>query len=258
MLKTQTLYKRYQPITSDSAINISYNYYNQSGDKEKLARTLLYRGNVRIGMGKAMEAMQDYKMAEEIVANVNDEVLRHNVFFVLSHIYSTHSEYSLALEYLKRARRCAIKARRNDYLVYDYKLTSVVYYYLAQYDSSYFYINKSIDAIKLIPAKPAKNRAHIWTGLGVSCYMMNDYKKAKLALEKSISIIPLGSAYAALARIYLKERDTLKAVRTLEEGLKVLKDRGILESGDLVVVSGGSKLLNAGTESRIACGMIRI
>lgn len=51
--------------------------------------------------------------------------------------------------------------------------------------------------------------------------MMNDYKKAKLALEKSISIIPLGSAYAALARIYLKERDTLKAVRTLEEGLKV-------------------------------------
>ena len=221
LLKTQTLYKRYQPITSDSAINISYNYYNQSGDKEKLARTLLYRGNVRIGMGKAMEAMQDYKMAEEIVANVNDEVLRHNVFFVLSHIYSTHSEYSLALEYLKRARRCAIKARRNDYLVYDYKLTSVVYYYLAQYDSSYFYINKSIDAIKLIPAKPAKNRAHIWTGLGVSCYMMNDYKKAKLALEKSISIIPLGSAYAALARIYLKERDTLKAVRTLEEGLKV-------------------------------------
>ena len=46
--------------------------------------------------------------------------------------------------------------------------------------------------------------------------------------------------------------------KTVEEGLKVLKDRGILESGDLVVVSGGSKLLNAGTESRVACGIIRI
>ena len=46
--------------------------------------------------------------------------------------------------------------------------------------------------------------------------------------------------------------------KTVEEGLKKLKRRKILESGDLVVVSGGSKLLNAGTESRIACGMIRI
>ena len=46
--------------------------------------------------------------------------------------------------------------------------------------------------------------------------------------------------------------------KTVEKGLKALKEQGILETGDLVVVSGGSKLLNAGTESRIACGMIRI
>ena len=46
--------------------------------------------------------------------------------------------------------------------------------------------------------------------------------------------------------------------KTVEVGLKALKEQGILETGDLVVVSGGSKLLNAGTESRIACGMIRI
>ncbi len=46
--------------------------------------------------------------------------------------------------------------------------------------------------------------------------------------------------------------------KTVEKGLKLLKEQGILESGDLVVVSGGSKLLNAGTESRIACGIIRI
>ena len=46
--------------------------------------------------------------------------------------------------------------------------------------------------------------------------------------------------------------------KTVEEGLKKLKEMKVLESGDLVVVSGGSKLLNAGTESRIACGIIRI
>ena len=45
---------------------------------------------------------------------------------------------------------------------------------------------------------------------------------------------------------------------TVEAGIKKLKAKKILEKGDLVVVSGGSKLLNAGTESRVACGMIRI
>ena len=56
--------------------------------------------------------------------------------------------------------------------------------------------------------------------------------------------------------IYIEPQETTD--KTVEVGLKKLKQKKILEKGDLVIVSGGSKLLNAGTESRIACGMIRI
>ena len=56
--------------------------------------------------------------------------------------------------------------------------------------------------------------------------------------------------------IFVEAQETTD--KTVEVGLKQLKKDKILESGDLVIVSGGSKLLNAGTESRIACGMIRI
>ena len=56
--------------------------------------------------------------------------------------------------------------------------------------------------------------------------------------------------------IFIEAQETTD--KTVEVGLKQLKKNKILESGDLVIVSGGSKLLNAGTESRIACGMIRI
>jgi len=56
--------------------------------------------------------------------------------------------------------------------------------------------------------------------------------------------------------IFVETQETTD--KTVEVGLKQLKKDKILESGDLVIVSGGSKLLNAGTESRIACGMIRI
>ena len=44
----------------------------------------------------------------------------------------------------------------------------------------------------------------------------------------------------------------------VEEGIRKLKERDILEKGDLVIVSSGAKILNAGSESRIACGIIRI
>ena len=80
LLKTQTMYKAYQPIKTDSQINISCDYYKRSNDKEKYARSLLYRGNVRADLGKAVEAMKDYKTAEEIMNDVDDDVLKHNIF----------------------------------------------------------------------------------------------------------------------------------------------------------------------------------
>lgn len=221
LLLTQALFKNYQPISSDSLINISCDYYKKSNEKEKYARSLLYRGNLRLEMGKDVEAMKDYKTAEGISEQLDDDVLKHNVFFAISYINSIHSEFSLALDYLKKAKECATKAGRNDYLVYDYQHTSIVYYNMAKYDSSYFYINKSIQYINLIPEKPVLYRAHLWTNLGVTCYMLNDFEKAKQALEKSISVIPLGSTYATLARISLKEKDTVAAIRQLEEGMKV-------------------------------------
>lgn len=227
LLKTQALYTNYIPIASDSLINISYDYYKCNGSKERLARTLLYRGNLRVDLGMTAEAMKDYKAAEENVKDVDDEILRHKIFFVISYVNSIHSEYSLALDYLKKAIICSRRAGRNDYLTYDYQKMAAFYYNMAQYDSSLYYINKSIDAINSIPDRPKKNRAQIWTGLGVTCYMMNDLNKAEQALEKSMSIIPLGSTYAALARISLKKKDTLAAIKQLEDGLEISENRKV-------------------------------
>ena len=44
----------------------------------------------------------------------------------------------------------------------------------------------------------------------------------------------------------------------VQSGIEKLKKQGVLENGDLVVVSGGAKLLKGETDSKIACGIIRI
>ncbi len=45
---------------------------------------------------------------------------------------------------------------------------------------------------------------------------------------------------------------------TVEKGIEKLKSKGMLESGDLIVLAGGNKLLNNATESKIVSGVARI
>ncbi|MBO5478990.1 MAG: pyruvate kinase [Clostridia bacterium] len=45
---------------------------------------------------------------------------------------------------------------------------------------------------------------------------------------------------------------------TVEKGIEKLKSKGILESGDLIVLAGGNKLLNNAKESKIVSGVARI
>ena len=56
--------------------------------------------------------------------------------------------------------------------------------------------------------------------------------------------------------VFVEAKENIDA--TVEAGIQKLKDKEILESGDLVVVSGGAKLLNTETNSKIACGIVRI
>ena len=56
--------------------------------------------------------------------------------------------------------------------------------------------------------------------------------------------------------VFVEPRDNPN--ETVQEGIKVLKERGILEKKDMVVVSGGSKLLDDEKNSQIACGIIKI
>ena len=85
-------------------------------------------------------------------------------------------------------------------------------------------------------------------GIGTACPVLaiTDNRRTFYQLGLAWNVTP----------IYVEAQETTD--KTVEEGLKKLKRQKILESGDLVVVSGGSKLLNAGTESRVACGIIRI
>lgn len=224
LLKAQCLYKSYQPISSDSIINLPINYYTDHMDKKKLAQSYFYRAGIRYDLGNGKEALNDLKRAEELIKmSKEDDLLCHNIYFLIAHINSFYHEYLLALKYSQIALNYSKRTHKSKHLLYDYDQLSTCYYNLGNTDSSLFYMNKSISMIDKLPKEPKQNRAAIWGNLGISYYNI-DKAKSKQLMEKSLSIFPTANVYAALARIYLQDRDTTEARKLFLKGIDASKD----------------------------------
>ena len=242
LLETQCQYKLYMPIHSDSIINRAETYYRKTVDKEKLARSLFYKSGVLSDIGKKAEALQCLKQAEVLVRNLSEDYLSHNVYYQLASLNSYYQEYQLALDNIKKAMFYASKANRMLYLAYDYEKAAVYYGNLGLSDSSRFYIRKCLSVIDVIPKEPASNRARLFGNVG-ALYCSIDKDSAKIFLEKSLELDPQGNVYSALSDIYLEEKDTAKAMRMLEEGIKVsdylgFKEKNLLKLSDIMRKKG--------------------
>ena len=219
LLSSQTRYKCYLPIESDSVIRLSVDYYRKSGDKGKLAKALLYDGCILYVKGKMTDGMKVLKEAETIVEEVPDDILRHNVYFAMASINFNCGEKELALDYIRKATACSFRSGRSDHLAFDYQNSSVYHYSLGNDDSCKYYIDKCVSLIDYLPAKPAIHRAKVWKSIGFA-YFSIDKQRSKEFLEKAISLAPIGDAYGALAKIYLEKKDTTQAKTLLLESIK--------------------------------------
>ncbi len=219
LLLPQALYKDYQFIESDSVIRLSVEFYRKRGNKHKLAQALLYQGNILYDLGKTAEAMTLLKEAETAVEDLNDDMLRHNIFFQIANINSYCNEKQLALDYIRKATACSVRSGKLNHLAYDYLNSSVYHYNLGNNDSCRYFIDQCVSLIDILPQKPAIRRGNVWKSMGFAYYSI-DKKRSKEFLEKAIAIAPTGEAYGALARLYLEMKDTTHAKLFLSESIE--------------------------------------
>jgi len=90
--------------------------------------------------------------------------------------------------------------------------------------------------------------ARRFAGLGVGCPILaiTDNRRTFNQLAIAWNVTP----------IYVEKKDTIDDV--VAEGIEKLKQKGILEKGDTIVVSGGAKWLAAAEDSKIIGGIARI
>lgn len=222
LLKAQCQYKTYQPDLPSSLIDSALSYYEKKDDKEKLARSLYYKGSILNKMDKQREAIEQIEKAKRLILGSNNNILLHHIFYKLAIINNKNSEYNLAKDNALRALFYSLKKRKRDHLMSDYLLLSSCYYNLGNMDSCQYYTEKCIKLINSIPSNPKTLRANAWASLGINYYPIDKVKSEEF-LEKSMSIVPVQSAYGALGRLKLKKGDTLTAKNLFEEGIKISK-----------------------------------
>ncbi len=90
--------------------------------------------------------------------------------------------------------------------------------------------------------------ARKFAGMGAGCPILavTDNRRTFNQLSLTWNVQP----------VFVEAGATIDA--TVEKGIEKLKSKGILESGDLIVLAGGNKLLNNATESKIVSGVARI
>lgn len=228
LLKTQTQYKAYIPITSDSVINLAIECYKRTNEKEKLARSYYLKAGILYDLKKEKNAMEYLKTAEDLLKGTDENVLLHNIYFMISTINYDYHECRLSLEYAQKAFQCSKHTRKELHLIYDYERMANAYSCIGQKDSCLYYMKKNLSIIEKVNL-PQKHKAGMISNYGMD-FIEYDKEQAEEILQRAVSIYPLGSTYSALARIQLERKDTLKAIELFQKSINNSEDYRIKQA----------------------------
>lgn len=107
---------------------------------------------------------------------------------------------------------------------------------------------KNMNADAIVCYTNTGDSARKLSGLGAGCSILaiTDNKRTFRQLALAWNVTP----------IYVDSKETVD--KTVEAGIQKLQAKGILEKGDTIVISGGSKILEDKTEGKILGGILKI
>ena len=219
LLLTQSQYKAYLPIKSDSVINLALDYYQKTDDKDKLARAYYYKGCILDDLKRHKEGMEYMKKAGFVAKGSRNYILLHNIAFYIGVINLNYNENKLAIENLKLALYYSKKTQKSNHLLFDFERLAICYWRLNEKDSMTICIDSIFRYINSLPESQQQNLSGTFTILGNS-FINIDTQKAEELYKKAISIKQIGSAYGSLAWIKLHEGNLTEARELALKGIE--------------------------------------
>lgn len=189
LLYTQAQYKCYEPIRSDSLIDIAVDYYDGSDDYDKRLRSLIYKGAALADMGDRLEAADWYKKAEETADTADYDNLGYINLRLASLYGESFIENDEHITKLKKAIDYFHKARNKEYELMCMSRLGA-FYRAIDLDTAKYYLD---NAVKF--SKELNDSSSYFYNLGMLArlYGMDSlYRKEK---DIAIYVVNNGSKY---------------------------------------------------------------
>lgn len=149
LLMTQARDKNNRKHTSDSLINIAYEYFMQQDNSQRKALAANYKGRINEDMSNVEEATQHFLEASFEVEKTKDYQLGFLIYSNLGMIYLYRSLDEYAMPALQKAYEHATLSENAGYVSYSLSYIARVYSKQAKWDESIKYYEKAIDVAKM-------------------------------------------------------------------------------------------------------------
>ena len=221
LLKTMAEYKTHSNFENDSIISDCVSYYNHHGDDWHRGRAYYYRGAIRMfRFGNLPDAIKDFKMAEVIAEDADDEQLKNRVYELLDYANYYTRNSPLILKYSKKFLESSIELKDSSLILRSLFMCATSHADMEQTDSAYTYVMRGLD---LISYADTVLLADIYAITAAMYQEKGEYKKAEEYLDKWKATKSTSyRGYITLARI-------LKAKGRYEEAINEAK-RGLMDN----------------------------
>ena len=217
LLATQLGYVTNHPLPSDSLLDMALTYYNKVGNNQKLADAYYYKSaKSRINQDYP-QAILYCKEAEHLADQSKDIRLQYKIAENLAYLNGLCGDDRLQLHYAKKALAIARSVQNKNWMVYTYNKISIAFTNLEQYDSAFYYIEKSIPYFEYVYNS---DKVKYLANIGI-LYKDKDSEKAKEFLKKALSYGEHPGIYDHLADIYYSEGNKEEAYNLWKKALTI-------------------------------------
>ena len=250
LLYTQAQDKTYRDETNDSLISIAVDYYRHTDDARHKFLSYYYKGRVHFNAKDYLNATSCYMEAEQLADAVGDDYLTGLLYAELGRIYRLYYDYPKSLEAHQKAAECyerAGKTRHRNYMWYN---QSTICRNMNRYEESERFLRMALTS-----AKEAKDIALVELCLGnlvMLCIEEDRMVEAQTLYAELELLIDEGhgssSFVAKLSKMYLSERDFIRAKQCIETGWH----RAVNRKDSIQMFFSSASLLSALGEDKTA------
>ena len=181
LLKVMTDYIVLHQAEGDSLISSCVDYYDHHGDAWHRGRAYYYRAGIRMRMlGRMVDGVKDYKTAERIAEDADEELLKNMVYENLAYANYYCLNHTLLLNYSQKFLESSRKMNDSVMVMRGLQMCAAAYSQMKMSDNAYDCIFKSLDYIHLADSLL---RSDIYFNVGVMYQEKNDELNARKHLE---------------------------------------------------------------------------